>query len=188
MELIKEYFESIVPVSNEDVEFLSKMVKRKFPKNSNILKQGNIEGYLSFIEKGSIRFHILTEEKDNTFAFGLEGSFVSAYDSFLNQSPCEYSVTSITETILWSIKYADLQDLYNTTAMGDRIGRMASEGLFKTNMKKIISLLNESAEDRYLKLMREEPQLLQTIPLKYIASYIGVTPEALSRIRKRIIS
>lgn len=187
MELIRKYFESKVTVTEQDWKnFSSKLKQRRFDKNATILTQGNTEEHLSFIEKGILRFHVQSEDKDFTFAFGFEGNFVSAYDSFLIQAPSQYEVTTITETILWSVKYADLQVIYNTTLMGDRIGRLASEELFKIKMKRLLSMITESAEERYLNLMKNEPVLLQQIPLKYLASYIGITPEALSRIRKRI--
>lgn len=187
MEIIRKYFESKVTVTEQDWKvFSSNLKQRSFDKNISILTQGNKEEYLSFIEQGIIRFHILSEGKDFTFAFGFQGNFVSAYDSFLTQTHSEYEVTTITETRLWSVKYVDLQEIYNTTSMGDRIGRLASEELFKIKMKRLLSLMTESAEERYLNLMKNEPVLLQQIPLKYLASYIGITPEALSRIRKRI--
>jgi CRP-like cAMP-binding protein len=187
MEIIKKYFESKVTVTEHDwKKFSTKLQQRKFAKNATILRQGNTEEYLSFIEQGILRFHVQSEDRDFTFAFGYEGNFVSAYDSFLIQAHSQYEVTTITETILWSVKYADLQEIYNTTSIGDRIGRLASEELFKIKMKRLLSLMTESAEERYLNLMENDPILLQMIPLKYLASYIGITPEALSRIRKRI--
>jgi CRP-like cAMP-binding protein len=187
MEVIRKYFESKVILTEQDwKKFSSKLKQRRFKKNATILPQGNKEEYLSFIEKGILRLHVKSEDKDFTFAFGFEGNFVSAYDSFLFQTHSQYEVTTITETILWSVKYADLQEIYNTTLMGDRIGRLASEELFKIKMERLLSMMTESAEERYLNLMKNEPILLQQIPLKYLASYIGITPEALSRIRKRI--
>ena len=187
MEIIRKYFEARVTLSDEDwTVFSAKLIQRKFSKNSILLKHGSTEQYLSFIEKGILRFNILSEDKDFTFAFGFPGSFISAYDSFLNQAPTDYDVTSITDLTLWSVKYVDLQEIYNSTSVGDRLGRLASEELFKIKMKRLISLMTESAEERYLNLMKNEPILLQQIPLKYLASYIGITPEALSRIRKRI--
>jgi CRP-like cAMP-binding protein len=187
MRMIREYFESKVDLSKEDwTIFSAKLIQRKFSKNSVILKQGSTEEYLSFIEKGVLRFNIISEDKDFTFAFGFQGRFISAYDSFLTQTPTDYQMTTITDTVLWSVKYDDLQQIYNTTSMGDRIGRLASEELFNIQTKRLLSMLKESAEERYLNLMKNEPVLLQQIPLKYLASYIGITPEALSRIRKRI--
>jgi CRP-like cAMP-binding protein len=104
----------------------------------------------------------------------------------LTQQPSEYQIEAITETVLWSISHADLQEIYAHTSIGNTLGRHASEGLYIKKTKRELSLLNQSAEDRYLNLFTEEPRLLQQIPLKYIASYIGITPQALSRIRARI--
>ena len=81
---------------------------------------------------------------------------------------------------------ATLEIIYDKTEIGNTIGRLASEDLFMKKSKRELSLLIQSAEERYLNLFTEQPELLQFIPLKYIASYIGVTPQALSRIRKRI--
>ena len=76
--------------------------------------------------------------------------------------------------------------IYSKTAVGNVIGRKAAESLFLEKAKRELALLNDSAEQRYLNLFTEQPELILQIPLKYIASYIGITPQALSRIRRRI--
>lgn len=90
------------------------------------------------------------------------------------------------DTILWSISYSELQKVYKTTSIGNTVGRFISEKLFLIKSKREQSLLNETSEQRYLNLFKDRPNVIKQIPLKYIASYIGVTPQALSRIRKRI--
>ena len=125
-------------------------------------------------------------EKEITFGFSFKDQFVSAYDSFLTQKPSAYQVQALTETSLLSISYADLQDVYKTTQIGNLIGRLTAERLFLIKSKREQNLLNLNAEERYLKLFKERPELLKIIPLKYISSYIGVTAQALSRIRKRL--
>ena len=92
----------------------------------------------------------------------------------------------MTETILWKISREDLQEVYERTNSGNIIGRKMAENMFLIKSKRELSLLSKTAEERYLDLFSDRPKLLQQIPLKYIASYIGVTPQALSRIRKRI--
>ncbi|MBJ6368538.1 Crp/Fnr family transcriptional regulator [Snuella sedimenti] len=187
MEQIREHFETNFNITHQDWQiFASKLICQKFPKKSTILKKGETERYLSFIEKGTIRFYIPNEDKDLTFGFIFKNAFVSAYDSFLTQSPCTYTVEAIEDTVLWRLTYDDLQVIYNTTKIGNVIGRKACEDLFLKKSKRELSLLNETAEVRYLNLFSERPELIKQIPLKYIASYIGVTPQALSRIRKRI--
>ena len=184
---IKRYFEKIVDISEKDWEiFSSKLIRREFLKKSVILKIGMKENYLSFIEIGIVRKCIPQEFDDLTFEFEFPGNFVSAYDIFLTQQPSFYQLETITDTVLWSLTYNDLQKIYAETDIGNTIGRLASESLFIKKSNRELSLLNQSAEERYLNLFREKPDLLKYIPLKYIASYIGITPQALSRIRKRI--
>jgi hypothetical protein len=80
-----------------------------------------------------------------------------------------------------------LQEVYKKTTIGNLIGRLTAERLFLIKSKREQNLLNLSAEERYIRLFKERPELLKIIPLKYISSYIGVTAQALSRIRKRVL-
>ena len=177
----------MVSISEKDWEyFSSKLIRREFAKKSIILKVGQKENYLSFIEKGIVRKCIPHEFDDLTFEFAFAGNFISAYEFYLTQQPTPYQLETITDTVLWSVSFNDLQDIYYTTDIGNNIGRLASEDLFIKKSNRELSLLTQSAEERYLNLFTEQPQLFQLIPLKYIASYIGITPQALSRIRKRI--
>lgn len=187
MEQIRKQFEKIAVQTERDWQiFSSKLVRLEYPKKTLLLKTGQTENYLSFIEKGIIRFYIPGDQNDLTFSFAFANGFVSAYDSFLLQKPSSYHVETLTDTILWRLAYNDLQDIYATTEAGNLIGRHASEDLFLKKSKRELSLLHKSAEQRYLDLFEEQPHLLKEIPLKYIASYIGITPQALSRIRNRI--
>lgn len=187
MQQIRQYFETITALNNDDWKiFSSKLERQEFSKKTILLKAGQTEKYLSFIEKGIIRFYLPKEENDLTFSFSFQNSFVSAYESFLTQTASLYQVETLTDTILWRVTYPDLQLIYQQSAAGNRIGRHASEDLFLKKAKRELSLLNDTAEQRYLKLLTEQANLMQQIPLKYLASYIGITPQALSRIRHRI--
>lgn len=166
--------------------FSSKLHKSTVNKNSTIIKIGAIENYLSFISEGIVRLYIPKEESDLTFGFVFKNEFVTAYDSFITQTPSHYQIETLTSTTMWRISFKDLQEVYKQTESGNLIGRRMAENMFLIKSKREISLLNKTAEERYLDLFTERPKLLKQIPLKYIASYIGVTPQALSRIRKRI--
>ena len=189
MEQIKKYIDQIATISEEDWDFFrSKLQRRTLPKKTIFLKINQIENHISFIESGVVRLFIPKEnpEKEITFGFSFKDQFVSAYDSFLTQKPSLYQLQTLTETSILSITYKDLQAVYKTTKIGDLIGRLTAERLFLIKSKREQNLLNLSAEERYLKLFKERPELLKVIPLKYISSYIGVTAQALSRIRKRL--
>lgn len=187
MEEIKHYFEQHFGISSPDRDiFSSKLTQHNFPKKSILLSQGETENHLSFISKGIVRQYVPLADGELTFGFVFQGAFVSAYDSFLTQSPSNYVVETVSDTVLWRLTYQDLQTVYKESSIGNLIGRRASEELFLKKSQRELSLLQDSAEERYLKLFTERPELIREIPLKYIASYIGVTPQSLSRIRKRI--
>ena len=189
MQQIKAYLDQIATISNSDwAFFISKLQRREIPKKTVFLKLNAIENHISFIESGVVRLFIPKEdsEKEITFGFSFKNQFISAYDSFLTQTPSAYQLQALTKTTILSITYNDLQDVYNNTQIGNLIGRLTAERLFLLKSKREQNLLNLSAEERYLSLFKERPELLQVIPLKYISSYIGVTAQALSRIRKRI--
>ncbi|MDA9343641.1 Crp/Fnr family transcriptional regulator [bacterium] len=189
MQQIKAYLDQIATISNSDWEFfMSKLQPRIIPKKTIFLKINDIENQISFIESGVVRLFIPKEnpEKEITFGFSFKDQFISAYDSFLTQKPSAYQLQALTETTLLSITYDDLQDVYKNTQIGNLIGRLTAERLFLLKSKREQNLLNLTAEERYMKLFKERPELLKVIPLKYISSYIGVTAQALSRIRKRL--
>lgn len=187
MEKIKSFLSQHVQVTDEDWEIISsKFVHAKIPKKTVILRLGEVENRVHFLEKGVVREYIPKQESDLTFDFTFENQFFSAYWSFLHRSPNQYQMQTLTETILWSTTYDQLQEIYQHTRIGNVIGRLTAEGLYINKFKRELSLLKDSAEERYLRLFEEQPRLILQIPLKYIASYIGVTPQALSRIRRRI--
>ena len=190
MQQIKLYLEKIAPISSSDWDFfISKLQRRIITKKSVFVKVNQIENYISFIESGIVRLFIPKEnpEKEITFGFCFKDQFVSAYDSFLTQSPSNYQLQALTDTTLLSISYKDLQSVYKSTQIGNLVGRLTAEDLFLIKSKREQNLLNLNAEELYLKLFKERPKLLKSVPVKYISSYIGVTAQALSRIRKRLL-
>lgn len=187
MEEVKTFIDRIYPMNRADWDFFSsKLYKETLKKKATLIQMGAVEHHLSFISEGIVRFYIPNEDKDLTFGFLFENEFVTAYDSFITQTPSPYQIETLTNTTLWRISFTDLQEVYQKTESGNLIGRRMAENMFLLKSKREISLLNKTAEERYLDLFQERPNLLKQIPLKYIASYIGVTPQALSRIRKRI--
>ena len=184
---IRKFIENITPMTDSDWQFFSsKLQEVTLKKHTVLLKFGEVENHLYFITKGIVRFYVPGEEVDLTFGFVFENEFVTGYDSFLTQTPSEYQIETLTGTILWKISRKDLEQVYERTSSGNIIGRKMAENMFLIKSKRELSLLSKTAEERYLDLFSDRPKLLKQIPLKYIASYIGVTPQALSRIRRRI--
>lgn len=193
MEKLLHLYNSIKGFSKEEaLHHASKFKKVSFPKKTLILKEGEVEDYLYFIDQGIVRFylnktHPTEPSKEITFTFISEGNFGSAYDSFLTRTPCAYNVKTVQDTVLLRIHYNDIQDLYNHSPTGNIMGRISAEQLYVKKTRREVSLLTQTAEERYLNLVKEHPKFIQEIPLKHIASYIGITPQALSRIRKQLL-
>lgn len=188
MGYLKEYIERIISLSNQDWETIASFfIRREYAKGLKLIRVGEKENYLSFIEQGIVRDYIPDDEKELTFAFNFNKEFTCAYDSFLTRLPTEYEQETLAPTTIWSISYTNLQKVYLQTQTGNFWGRYVAEKLFLQKSKREISLLKQTAKERYMDLLLNKSYIIQQVPLKYIASYIGVTPQALSRIRKEII-
>lgn len=184
---IREYYERIIKLQETEWEFIASHFDRRiFAKNEIITQRGETENYLFFVETGIVRFYIPHDENELTFNFCFDKEFTCAYNSFLTRTPSEYELQALTESVVWQISYEDLQKVYAETTAGNYLGRFVSEKLFLQKSKRELSLLKHTAKERYLNLFNEQPDILKYIPLKYVASYIGITPQALSRIRRQI--
>jgi CRP-like cAMP-binding protein len=185
---LRSLYESMVNMPEQEWNFIAAhFSKRIYAKGEVITDRGQIEGYLSFIERGAVRYYLPGDDHELTFNFGFDMEFVCAYDSFLTQTPSEYALQTLTDTTVWRVSHEGLQQVYTGTSVGNYLGRFAAEKLFLTKSRRELSLLKYNARERYLLLFDEQPNILKRVPLKYIASYIGITPQALSRIRKEII-
>jgi CRP-like cAMP-binding protein len=182
---LKTVVSDLAAITAEEWDYFESRLEYKIiEKKEVLLQRGQVENYLSFINKGAVRIFVPRPRQDLTFGFLFENEFVSAYDSFLKRTPSDYTISTLAPTSVWQISYDDLQDVYNNTQIGDLIGRKMAEKMFLIKAKREIALLGKTASQRYSDLFAERPRLIKDIPLQYIASYLGVSRESLSRIRK----
>jgi len=160
---------------------------QKFKKKEIILEQGKIENHLSFIIKGAIA--VLTYHNGNEICinFCVENSFFSSYVSFLTRKPSVYHILAIEDTIIERIEYDSLEKAYSISANHQKNGRKIAERLYINSNRRILSLITKTAEERYIEFTEEYSNFMQYIPLKYLASYLGITPVSLSRLRNKIM-
>lgn len=185
---IKAYFKRILPSLKEEVwaDVERCLIWKNFERGEVILGAGQVENYVYYLDKGLVRMYYNQEGKERITSFFLEDEMFSGYESFLSKEPITYSIEAVEPTVLIALQREDVQNLYNTHPEMDRFGRLIAEYLyiFITDMNR--SLATMSAEDRYLRMIKNRSAVLQRVPQYMIASYLGVTPEALSRIRKRM--
>ena len=156
-----------------------KELKRK----DHFLKQGEVCRHIGFIVKGYVRLYFLVDGEEVTKDFNFENAFCGSYASFSLQQPSRFNVVAMENTTLYLLGRDELFSLYEKYPSMQKFGRLAVEHMFIRKELREASFLLDSAEERYHQAIANEPQLLQRVPLKYLASYLGVTAETVSRIR-----
>lgn len=186
MKDIVTYF-SQIGIEEKDLEQFLKLLKVKtYKSGETILQNGQTDNHLSFLKNGLIRYFVLKENKESTFDFIFPNSFYCHYDSFYSRKPTQFNSEALTDIEIYTIHFDDLTSLFQTCEYAKDLSRIAVEKLLEKKVKRELSLLTNSPKERYLNLLKEQPKLLQYIPQKYLATYLGIVPETLSRIRKRI--
>lgn len=166
--------------------FSEKIIVRRFKKEEIVKDYNAIERYLNIVVSGSVGLFVWNGKKDICINLLYEKSFMSDYLSFLKQEPSGIKTEALEDCTLWSICYPDLNELYARNETGLRIGKAIAEILFLRKQQEQINLLTLTPEQRYLGLITQRPEIFQRTPLKIIASYLGLTAESLSRLRKRL--
>jgi CRP-like cAMP-binding protein len=142
---------------------------------------------IAFIVKGTLRtYYINDKAEETTSCFCTENSLTTSYKSFILQQPSALSIQALEDTELLVIDYEHLQELYSKSIVWQNIGRAVAEREYIV-MEQYASILNnETAKEKYLRLLKEQPNVLQKASIEDIASYLGVTRRTLTRIRKEV--
>lgn len=164
---------------------MSKFKPIYLKKGKLFIEEGKKCDYIGFIIKGCLMCVYNNDGNEIIDEFSLENEFIADYKNFIDNQPAEKDVKCIEDSEILVIKYKDLSDLYSQKHSFERIGRLIAESLFKNWHDKAVSLVIDDAKTRYEKLIKNRTTLPQRIPQYLIASYLGITPQSLSRIRKQ---
>lgn len=173
--------------SKEVQEHFSSMGKEiLIKKGDKLLEQGNNCSFIAIIVSGL--FRIYHEYDGNESSIGLRyNGFITDYSSFVTSLPAEVNIMAYSDSKLIYFEKNEIEFFFNYNIETLNFGRKIAEQLMVSNQKSLFSLLYDSAEERYKKIIKQHPELFQLFPLKDIANCIGVTPETISRIRKNIL-
>jgi CRP-like cAMP-binding protein len=186
---IKQYYFALAPMPDEVwAEFASSLIERRLAVGEVFLREGQVCEYVAFVHEGLIRGYYNHDGTERVVGFVTTGGYMSEYESFLTQSPATFAVDALEPTTLVLYHREDMQRLYRLRPETNIWGRMIAEQLYISLSRRVWSFQSQSPEARYQELIAERPDLLQRVPLYMIASCIGVTPEALSRIRRRMMA
>ena len=179
-----DFLNQLVPLSQDCQTAINHItIPRSLPKNTFLLTNGQVCHEFHFIEKGLARVFYYQDGKEVTAWFAAENQIVSAIDSLFTGRPSMYNIEVLEESVIWSLQYQNIEPLFKAFPIVERLGRllvMQNYLLLDERMKSHIFL---SADQRYEMLIHQIPGILNRAKLGFIASYIGVSQEHLSRIR-----
>jgi CRP-like cAMP-binding protein len=186
MEEVIYFLNAIFPLSGDLEKHLASILKeRKVSKKEYLLKAGNVCRSVFFIKKGIFRCFYVRRAKEISSWFMKEGDLIISVESFFQQKESKESIQALEDAVLFGIEYGELQQLYRTYIESNFIGRVLTEKYYTLSEQRVSSLRMQFAPDRYKFIMSNFPELIQRAPSKYIASYLGITEETLSRIRAK---
>jgi CRP-like cAMP-binding protein len=179
---------SVLGIQSNEKDFkyiISILQKKSFKKGEIILKKGEICNETYFIIKGLVRsFQTLSNGSEKTYALFYENRLFTEHTSFISQSPSTDFLEALEDTEVLSFTYDDLMKLYLKSHALESVGRQLSDVNFIAAKKKLISLMNDDATIRYTDFLKTYKNILPRIPQNIIASYLGITPQSLSRLKK----
>jgi CRP-like cAMP-binding protein len=178
-------FSKVSPDEKEWEAFINRWEYYEFPKNQIITHLGQVEAYFYFVHEGVIRAYFEKGTEEYNLGFSYTGEFSGVYDSFMHQRPAGFCAETISHTAGLKINFNNLMYLFDQYKVFERWGRLFNEMILTGFGEFFKSLLADSAEERFNRLMRQSPHVFQIIPQKHLASYLGMTPETFSRMRKK---
>ncbi|HUH28735.1 Crp/Fnr family transcriptional regulator [Gelidibacter sp.] len=183
---ITEFLSTIVPFTDDELkDIASHFNKETVLKNQTLVRQGEICNSLYFVEKGMGRSYYLNENgKDITQWFFGVGKFMSSVDSFFQQTPSIYYLEVLQDATLYSISKEDMDRLFAKYHKMEKMGRLVTIEMLTKMVNKLNAIQFQTAKERYDYMLAEFPDIAYQVPLGHIASYLGMTQETLSRIRK----
>lgn len=179
---IQRYVE---PTPEEWADFISYWQPFSVEKNVVITEIGQVEKYFYFINEGLLRGYFLKDGEEYNIGFSYQGDPSGVYDSFHQQAPAQWALETLMPTRGLKITHADLMRLFEKHKVFERWGRMFFTDVSIGLGVFIRSLISDTAEEKFRKLMERSPHVIQLIPQKHLASYLGMTPETFSRMRKK---
>lgn len=152
-------------------------------KEDVLVREGETCSFIGFVEEGTLRSYMLRGGKEFNLDFYFPGSFISSYTSFLTQTPSKGFIEALDEVVIRSVSYSVFNNLLENSNDWFRLGKYISDTLFKKKCLRETSLLMDSAKQRYELLLKTYPGVEQDVPQYHIASYLGIQPESLSRMK-----
>jgi CRP-like cAMP-binding protein len=187
-DLILQNIARYIQLTPEETDFFISVLQiKKLRKKQYLFQEGDVCRYETFVNKGCLRtYHIDEKGQEHVAQFAIEEWWISDMYSFLISTPARLNVDAMEDAELLCIDKPSLEELYLRVPKFERFFRIILQNAFIAHQQRIIANMSKSAEERYLEFLERYSELEQRVPQHQIASYLGITPESLSRIRKQL--
>ncbi len=188
MEELRNLLNELININDKEWFAFTKAIKEEqhTPKTL-VIKEGSVANKIYFIKSGLLRTYYLEDGKEITTYFSCEGQFIGTFTSFISQEPSMEILETIEESVLYSLSYNALQLLYKEYPKFERLGRIWAEQNYLCIVERVIVMQTKTGKQKYLNFIENyHKRIVQCAPQHQIASFLGVAPESLSRIRREI--
>jgi CRP-like cAMP-binding protein len=180
--------EKEAPFSDEEFERFTSLIKPiTLEKNEFLFREGEIDRYLAFVNKGCMRYYLIDNSGDeHTIYFAMENWWIGDMQSFFHEMPTPYFMQALEQCELFAFSRVNFQKGLDEITPFSNFFKSRVPKSYAAMQERFVHNRSESAEDRYLALLTKQPQVFQRVPQYLIASYLGIKPQSLSRIRKKL--
>lgn len=188
-EYLKTFLQLFSNLSSEELDvFKSQLSIKEYAKKDFFFESGEVQTKMGFVCKGLLRRYFINEKgKTITTGFVKENEYATDYPAFIQQRPSKYYMECLEPCTIIELSYEDIQKGYTDFKSNERYGRLIAEKVLTIQTDRVESFLFETAEERYLKFVRDNPGLVNRISLTHLSSYLGIERQSLSRIRSKIV-
>ena len=185
---LKKYCSSVVTLTEAELKLIDgHFEQHQLSKKELLLQDGTVCDFIAFVAEGSIRHFHIKDGVERTCDISLEQSWVTDFQSFNYSTKAIMNLQAMEPTIVFLIRKDNLFKLYAECSKYETFGRVMAENVAQRATEIAMSLSSDKPEERFNKLLDKRIDLFQRVPQKYIANFLGVSPESLSRIRKRVL-
>jgi CRP-like cAMP-binding protein len=182
------YHDKQLSFTEAEVNFIEKKYQKvTFKKGAIVLRAGEKVDYQYFVADGCLRTYLISKSgKEHTIQFAIKGWWISDYIGFFSGTDAVLTIECLEDATLYKVSRSDVEEIFNQVPQTERFIRKKLERSFVSFQKRILANLSQTAKERYLNFAHDYPHVEQSVKNYHIASYLGITTESLSRIRKEI--
>lgn len=183
-----QFIKQLVVFTDEEIQEIQHLfIEKTLKKGDFWVKEGEYNSDILFVNKGMLRSYFIKDEVEKTFDLVIENQLLTATESYSSGLPSTDYIQAIEETYLTVITKNNLEILYSKSPKWERLSRIIFESYTLEQEIRIRSFIAENAQERYERLSTDQPELMQRTPQIYLANFLGITPQSLSRLRRKIV-